>query len=211
LIRLTILKTRSKHNDHKLRVALVVTAADLHKVVMVVHLSKPMVSRRAGMDSLPLVKDNMDSRLRVRDNMGSLLRARDNMGSLLRARDNMGSLLRARDNMGSSQVPMVDHHQTNLLTVDSRAGILLRRLHGGTKMRLSSDACEVSRLIKDTTDGMKRRVTKRALLVRPFMQALLQDTPLPTLSAIVTCPLQVLSCILHDSSHTIAPNIRRTI
>src|ERR1700734_220840 len=98
LIRRTILKTRSKHNDHKLRVALVVTAADLHKVVMVVHLSKPMVSRRAGMDSPPL------------------------------ARDNMGSLLRARDNMGSSQVPMVDHHQTNLLTVDSRAGILLRRL-----------------------------------------------------------------------------------
>jgi hypothetical protein len=173
LIHLTILKTRSKHNDHNLRVAQGVTAADLHKAVMVVYLSKPMVSHRADMDSPPLVKDNMDSFLRVRDNMDSLLRARDNMdsllrdrdnmdsllrdrdnmGSLLRARDNMSNLLRVRDNMGSSQVAMVDHHQTNLLTVDSRVAMLPRRLHGGTKMRLCSDACAVSRLIKDTTNG----------------------------------------------------------
>jgi hypothetical protein len=127
LIRLTILKTRSKRNDHKLRAALGVTAADLRKAVMVVHLSKPMVSRRAGMDSRLRVRDNMVSLLRARGNMGSLLRVRGNMVSLLRVRGNMVSLLRARDNMGNSRAAMVDHHQTNLLTVDSRGATLPRR------------------------------------------------------------------------------------
>ena len=140
---------------------------------MVVHLSKPMVSRRAGMDSPPLVKDNMDSLLQARDNTGSLLRARDNTGSLLRARDNTGSLLRVRDNTGSSQMAMVDHHQTNLLTVDNRVAILPRHLHGGTKTRLCADACAVSRLIRDTMDGNEETGDQYGVISQTFHAILL--------------------------------------
>jgi hypothetical protein len=162
-IHLTIPETRSKQNRHKLRAALDNTAADLRKVVTVVHLSKPMVSRRVGMDSPPLVKDNMDS----------LLRARDNTGSLLLAKDSTGNLLRVRDNMGSSQVAMVDHHQTNLLMVDSRVAILPHRLHGGTKTRLGSDACAVSRLIKDTRDGSEETGDQYGVTSQTFHAILL--------------------------------------
>jgi hypothetical protein len=152
-IHLTIPETRSKQNGHKLKAALDNTAADLRKVVMVVHLSKSMVSRRVGMDSPPLV--------------------RDNTGSLHRAKDSTGNLLRVRDNMGNSQVAMVDHHQTNLHMVDSRVAILPHRLHGGTKTRLCSDTCAVSRLIKDTMDGSEETGDQYGVTSQTFHAILL--------------------------------------